>query len=781
VPPFRGSSPHLEVSGVRPRIAAALARASHRRVTLIGAPMGYGKTHALAAHGHGVHRIPDDAASLADVALAFAEATAPGAPGLHLAFAACARRAFASPEPWNVFASWLAEYARDRGPIAIDDVDAVLAIRGTAAFVAALVARSSEAVRWVFAGREIRQLPIARWLAEGTASVPIDENMLMLRPDELTAMLEERGVDPALLPNVEPRPATVVLACDLLATGLEPRHVADNARSLRALAEVAFADADAAERYALALAAQFDQLDDALLAALPIHDAAAVLAGTRARIPSAFAGLGPASWMRSAIRERITGDPRYDRIVADAVGALERDGRETRALRLALRAQELELAGDLVARHAERFLEAGVPAALVAALPALEVADDAAVLTMKAIADAHRGRNDTAEARFSAALERAEGPLRTTIVQRFAIELMRRGRLDAAELIERHLATSSESPAAAAPLRATLATAYAAAGRHADARRAIEAAFADAELVDVAARARMEHQRAYVALKRGDAGEADRCAARAIRFAGETGTYDVAARANTILYELAYDADEPLAALAALEGVAHYAALAGESPLRTFALLGAYDLRANDGDADAMRRIEEALADFDVVEAPDGALRALLPGRALALAWDGAFDAAFRLLAGTATGEHDVGLRAMRHAEIARYAAASGHDAAARDAMSIAEMELLLITDGARRDRIAASLALAAVLLGLPDDRVETLLRHGDAVERRTAVLRDVVRAYRARANNAIDAPAFVAILERARENGFGGFSRLVEALPRRPEPGTHLETAVGL
>ncbi len=437
-----------------------------------------------------------------------------------------------------------------------------------------------------------------------------------------------------------------------------------------------------------------------------------------------------------------------------------------------------------MARHGERFLAAGTQPAVVAALARLELPDESApVLAMRAALEAQDGRHDTAEAHFTAALARAEGPLRTTIVHRYALELLRRGRGGAVELLETHLAGSGDDPTALAPLYATLGTAYALAERHDEARRAIEHGLASAPAeLDPAARARMEHQQAFVTLRRGDAEEAEATAYRAIGLAQAAGAYDVAARAHTVLYELAYDADDPFGALAALEGVAHYAALAGETSLRTFALLGAYDLEAARGDEDGMRRIEEALADFDLSESPEGAQRALLPGRALAAAWRGDFAQAYRLVAGTALGEADTGPRAIRQAEIARYAAAAGLAIEAREAIAAAENELHQVSESARRDRVRASLALAFVLLGDDAAAVRALpATLSGASARRTAVLLDAVALYRLRGLGRVGAPALLEVLDRAREHGFGGFARFVEALPRRPAaaPADEAESAV--
>lgn len=759
----------------RPRVVEALWRATQRTVTLVAAPIGYGKSRAAADALAGVplRNIPDDATSLADVALAVAEAVAADAPGLHLAFAACARRAFASREPGNVFAAWLAEYIRGRAQtVAIDDLDAALRLPDVSPFLTTLVARAKADVRWILITRELGSLPVARWLAEGIATVPVDEGVLALRPDELRLYTDARSVDRSALAGVEPRPATVALACDLLVSGASRREVAAHARSLKELAGLAFAEASADERHLLALAAHLVTIDDTLVAALPLARAGDLLERVRERLPSAIGATGLASWFRSSIRDRIADDPRYAQVAAEAVVAYESAGRPLDALRLALRSDDLATVGAIVTRHGERFLDSGTPPVVAAALSRLDLnVENAPVLAMQAIVEGQRGRHDTSEAYFVGALRHATGAVRTTIVHRFALELSRRGRPDAVTLLEEHLASSQEPAQTLGPLRSTLATAYAMGDRHADAKVQIDAADAAQDLgADLNVQARMAHQRAFVALRRGDATEARTSAERAIALGEEAGAYDVASRAHTVLYELAYDADDSVASLAALEGVAHFASLAGETGLRTFALLGAYDLQANDGDEDAMRRIEEALADFDMIEAPEGTLRALLPGRALAHAWRASFDRAYRMLSGSAAGEQNPGQRAIRYAEIARYAAAAGLGSEAREAIAAADSELHQVTESARRDRVLASLALAAVLLGDDEGALRRLLATiAGERGRRTTVLLDAVALYRLRAQGEATAQELVEVLDRARDRGFGGFARLIEALPRRP------------
>lgn len=759
----------------RPRVVEAVRRAAARPVTLVSAPIGYGKSRAVAEAFEGVpiHRAPADAASLADVALAFADAIASGMRGIHLAFSTCARRAYAASEPWSVFASWLAEPARAHTqPLVVDDCERVLSVPGVPAFLDALVTRSASSARWVLVTRTTATLPVTRWHAEGIATVAIDDGVLALRPEEVTRYAELRDVERGALVGVEPRPATVALACDLLHAGSARRDVTAHGGVLRTLVELVFADADPTERRLLALAARLARLDDVLLSALPVTAARSVHATLRARLPSAFEGLAFATWFRSAILARSVGDPARSELDAEAIDTYERAGRPLDALRLALQSGDLSEVAAIVARHGERFLDAGTPPAVVVALAQLDLSrDDVPMLAMRGIVETQQNLHEPAEAHFEAAIARASGGLRATIVHRYALELIRRGRLNAIPLLEREVATGDADPVALAPLRATLATAYAIADRHRDAELTIaRSAVEEPRVADEAVRARMVHQRAFVALKRGDVDEARNAAYGAIALAESSGTYDVAARAHTVLYELAYDADDPAGALAALEGVAHYAALAGEAPLRTFALLGAYDLEATRGDEDAMRRIEEALSDFEVDESREGATRALLAGRALGRAWRGDALGAYELLAGTALGESEAGMRAVRWAEIACYAAAAGLAIEAREAIASAVSDLHQVSESARRDRVVASLALAHVLLG-EDASAARLLpnRPAGPAARRTAILLDAVSAYRARTLGRVGATALLEVLERVRERGFGGFARFVQSLPRRP------------
>ncbi|HEX3548977.1 MAG TPA: HD domain-containing phosphohydrolase [Candidatus Elarobacter sp.] len=308
----------------RPRVAEALRRATRRSVTLVIAPAGFGKSAAVGSiAGAAVCRLPAVPRSLAEVALAIGSSLAPDRRGIEAGVAGSVRGAAAGEEA-SALAAWLAGLAPGGGTVVLDDLDDALALPGVGPLVVGLVDRTAHNVRWVLAARSPDAFPVARWMADGLAGVPVDEAVLGLQPDEVRRIRDARGVERAALPNVEMRLATVALACDLLDAGAPRRALASHARSLQHAAQLAFEQAGEAERELLALAVHLPALGEAVLRELPLPDAAAVAARVRARLASAFDARGVATWLRAALRERIAGDPRYAGAAAAASAARDR-------------------------------------------------------------------------------------------------------------------------------------------------------------------------------------------------------------------------------------------------------------------------------------------------------------------------------------------------------------------------------------------------------------------------------------------------------------------------
>jgi hypothetical protein len=247
------------------------------------------------------------------------------------------------------------------------------------------------------------------------------------------------------------------------------------------------------------------------------------------------------------------------------------------------------------------------------------------------------------------------------------------------------------------------------------------------------------------------------------------GLYDLAARAHSILYEIAYAWDgDTKAALEHIEQTVAFGLKSADTRLRQWALLAAYYIEAEAGNAAAMRAIERALDTAEVVQ--DGETGAtLLPGRALKATWSGDFFTAFRLLMNTADTQISPDRRALRWAEIALFGAASGQLAAARDAARASEMELGHAHLGKHYGQAAAYLIVALSYLNDRDGvaRVRSELKvtkNNRSLEAVTAAADAIDEQWHGRR----DAKRLIAAMGVLRELHFGGIAAMFEALPAR-------------
>ncbi len=235
-----------------------------------------------------------------------------------------------------------------------------------------------------------------------------------------------------------------------------------------------------------------------------------------------------------------------------STGARLLEDREDAAAALVLYAKAKDAPSILRIVESDGFalLERGQADALSTALEALP--DESrwaspAALGLRATLEAARGHFDPAYRQFVAAIERAQGDkLRLTLVYRYAIELVRQGR-DSSSCSKRE-ATDDRIPAALrVPLLGTLATAYTHAARSGEALATIATAL---ELLDPAAgdvvRARLYQQAAHVYCEEENHDLARRYAQFSVELALQRSLHDVAVRAYSVLYQIAYDdEDEP--------------------------------------------------------------------------------------------------------------------------------------------------------------------------------------------------------------------------------------------
>ena len=219
------------------------------------------------------------------------------------------------------------------------------------------------------------------------------------------------------------------------------------------------------------------------------------------------------------------------------------------------------------------------------------------------------------------AIDAAHDGERREIVIRYGMDLVRRGRHDVVELLEAEAAREETraNPDVDAALWALLGTAYVGAHRPDDAREAARRALIRLPGVqDDDLRARVLHQASYVALNDGDVDAAKSLAERALARADETFLYDLAARALSVLFNVAmlHDDDVP-AARRALLRLEEAGRKAGSDALRLYAILNAYAIEVDAGDTAALERLDDQLREMQVLLTRPVS-EALLPGASAA-------------------------------------------------------------------------------------------------------------------------------------------------------------------
>ena len=402
------------------------------------------------------------------------------------------------------------------------------------------------------------------------------------------------------------------------------------------------------------------------------------------------------------------------------------------------------------------------------------------VLTLKAIAASLAGRGDFSEAFFNSALERCtDEPQRRRVSFWYACDFLRRGRPEAIELLERL------DPDLPVPLwlrlanQSALAAAYAFVARHDEAQALIGATLEAAlELRDDSLTARVYHQAAFVALRACRYEEAKELARQGARLAEASGAFETAAGALSVLYSIAVDVDVDLGLAAdVLRRIAECGAKCGSLEKQIYGLACAYEIEAERGDERALALIEEDLRVFDVGYASRSINEAALPGQALQLAWHGDFTRSYQILKASADQQSEIALRARRWAEIALYAAAAQSVGDATQAIGIALQRLQSTSKASANGRRAhIYLALAYVLIGhIPEARAELagLDDEGLGSGRLGALVECIDSLIRWRTESP-DSADVLARLECLHERGFGGFARMLEALPMAltvPEP----------
>lgn len=620
----------------------------------------------------------------------------------------------------SVALAWAREHlATVSTTVVLDDLHHVLTEPRCASFLVALIDATVPRLRWIIAARDASALSVPRWLAAGTCDLPIEADELRVQPDEIAAAYASVGAPIAHEDALALYESTGGWALGLrvaAAKGLR-RSTLTAADVYDELVDAALLRFDQEQRDRVFEAAAAGRFDLGLLAALEADpQLAAVLTDAELAHPLdgvTYAFYEPCRARIALHTDALAADHRAA-ILDRAASALARTGRWREALMLRVRCGDQDAIATALDRGF-KALDRGEVAALDRALSALS--DEtlnryAMALALKAALASLDDSFDVSEAWFSAAIQRARDDERREIVLRYAMDLVRRGRPDAIELLEAETAKNVRADADAdAGLWALLGTAYVSEHRSAEAREAIRRALLRLPGVgDDALRGRVLHQASYVALNDGDYSNAKVLAERALARADESFLYDLAARALSVVFNVAmlHD-DDANAARVALRRLEDAGRKAGSDGLRLYAILNAYSIEVDAGDVGAAERLHEQLAQMQVLLTPMVS-EGLLPAQALNAAWKGRFDHAYEMLEPGAEKLFDDDRIAYRWAEVAVYGAAAGRREDVRAAIARSRESLARLNAGQPLAlRCAAYLALAETLLGDDDAALHTL------------------------------------------------------------------------
>jgi ATP/maltotriose-dependent transcriptional regulator MalT len=766
----------------RERIVARLRRSPEHRVVVVAAAAGYGKSvavrQALTA-GNAFYRVPPDTTTLLAFVRGLTGALESGVPGAHLSLSIAYERACQSASPARELARWLGDHLHGSSVrIVVDDLHNATAPE-IPEFVRHGIAAAPPDVGWLLAVRDAAALPVASWLAERICDLPLSEAELGFTREEAGALAAAvvPPVSPARLASIvrltDGWPSAVTLALSLGPVDL-PDRAAEPLHTYRELARRAVDALTEPQRAEMLRSAVLPDIAATGDTASPFLDD---LGNGRSRYDDLFR-----RYLLERLRDR---GPEAEREALFAAGAAgERHGDVRAALAYYGAAGVPEAVGRILASDGVALTDGGFADVVEAAIAALDrdgYDGGPEVMLLKAIRDARLVRFDSAEAWFQLAIAASAdaSDLRLRIVHRYALDLLRRGRVDGIELLESAIASAPADHELQPLLCSTLATAYAIVDRLSEAGALIASAMTrlKPDLPD-ALRTRAFHQAAYVALRCARIAEARRYAERVLEIAVPNGFYDLAARAHSILYEIAHAWEaHPASARTHVESVADYALKSGDTHIRQWALLAAYYIEAECGNAAMMSTIERALNAAEVFQTTEETNATLLPGQALRATWSGDFANALRL-ARSAERPVSADRRALRWAEIALFGAAAGLLDEAREAVAAARAELDGRGAGKHGTQAIAYVLLALSLLG---DRMTWITVH-DAVR---DMERDAPGSVFVRAAEVLhghwyekrDADRVFASLHDLRSCEFGGVAAMLEALPADPAVPSYTRT----
>jgi ATP/maltotriose-dependent transcriptional regulator MalT len=783
---------------VRPRLSQRLNQAASYRICLIVAPAGYGKSvamrHFLEASGRQYLRyaLGRDNSSLLGFLRGFVDTLDPIAPRSVRSLTSVYERAQRTENPISELASWLAVLLKKySGLIAIDDLH--LAVPEVGRLLVELMSRTSEEVSWIMATRDPLELPVASWLAYGQMDMPIDEVDLKLTFAEALDAAESSGIRmhdselKMLWELTDGWPTAFAFALRTTTRTQDLKRVAAGTRDMvfSYLAEQILNGVDKDDRDFLLATSVIPEIDLDAFDAVGRTDVEARILKLQKKTSFIAAESTRIFKYHDLFRDflehqlRAEGQERYDRALSEGAKLLESASRTGQALTLYCQARDSEAIHRLLSSKGTTLVNHGnieVVERAAAMLDYEKKATDIRILTL--IGDLHvfRGKLGEAATMFRSALA-IDGDYADKIETacRFAALLLNQFRFpEASNLLESFDSSAIERRDTLARFLGMLATVRSSIGASNVEQLVGEAVEIASQVDDEAIRAEVLHQAGHVAWRTGNYDEARRLATLAVQSAESQGLYALAARATSVLANIAHGSGDNVRSHWALSQIMRLAERGGDRGAWFYGLANSYDLAAEQNDTVRLGDLDQKLQETAGSDEYRAVAESLLPALALQASWSGDFSGASRLLIGTAANLGTAAHKALRSSEIALYAAAANERDSADEALKAAGDLLAKLSDGPeaitpRVIRAKIWSALAALILGRSAQANKALKDVERDARRLTSGMKSLVALARATYVHVETGAAHSDMarnLDEARNLGFGGYARMVEQLP---------------
>ncbi len=785
---------------LRQRLVQRILRATQFRLTMLVAGAGFGKSIAvrdfLQTHPleHVRFNVKPDNRSLISFVRGLANAISATNPHLRLSLAGALEAAKQSTDPAKALADWLLAHLESAPTtIVIDDLHYVsidAEVSSVSTLLRILVDQTRGKKRWIISTRSNMELPVSAWSESGAMDAPVDENDLRFTVDDARAVARltnaRLGDDEIaeLLNLTDGWPAAFMLGLSTpeRTSALRERTAPTHGYIYRYLAQSVLENVKPRIKKFLLETSVFPSLDGRLLENSNWKDHAAILTelGHQGGVISLTSEGAPQypELLREFLQEELrkSGDHAYINAMRHAAQALERSGSVAQALDYHTEISSSNDVARLLQDYGFNLIESGNADTVQKSMPIAEKANEqsAAVCALRGFFEFQGGRFDTSDAWFLLGITRADTLTeKAEVTVRYCSALMhRRQTAECIELLEPYIDASDINVDLKASIYSTLGMAYVLAQRFPEARSLMARALDLLSLTD----SKVLHAQIYqsasgAALFAGDVAEARRMAPMAHAAALDAGLYDVAARALSILYNIASDIDDdPNQSLEILTQIAQCALNSSNVKIRLYALTGAFLIEVERGNTEGAVALSKAINSYHVSYSDVSTSESLLPGQALMMAGNGHFAEAFRLLAPSAEHQVTEDRRAMRWSEIALYAAAASLELEANSAVRF-PMEYLQgeRTFNLRGVQIALNLVLSLTLLNRVDDASELLAGIGAQIANHSLRLRCLYGCVKSVFENWRGTPNHAEVisgLRALRANNLGGVALVFESLP---------------